>query len=165
MDHNICPTCGRQIAGQKTFEGFMARMLVDLCRVAKTRELTYKTNKTDKHSTIVTENIRRAVLTKETKTRSHYARIADLKYWELLYQKPQWNHYGIYQITDLAIDFIAGKCSVASIVTVRKGNLINSSQERVTFQQAIGKGFNEIEDWISEWVTENRSTNQAELFL
>lgn len=158
----ICSECGRPLHGMKQFEGFMSCLLACCFKVAKTQPIRWKRKMSDQKSVYIFEDVKDCVLAKDIKgiKPEYYARIADLKYWGLLSQRREWNHQGIYQITDLARRFISGSYSIPRKVYVAKGYLLRESQETITFKHAIGKRYNEVEDWIIDWIMQEDTTGQ-----
>ena len=124
-----CPCCNRDFGGIKTFEGFMARLLVQCVKISSSDFLAAK----------------------DIKNKSYYARIADLKYWNLLYQLPEWNHYGKYSVTRKAKDFLKGEIEIPVAAYVYNGECKKFSHETISFRKAMGKEFFEIEDWLNDW--------------
>jgi hypothetical protein len=149
LNKTICITCPqKRKPGMKQFEGFMARLFIDMVKLAKDGRINGK----DYKGIVTSEDIREQI------GATRYARIGDLKYWELLRQEKEWWHYGKYQLTDMAYYFLAGG-RIAQRVTVSRGFAIGKSPETISLKEALGSEWNGIEDWIKDW-NKGRATGQ-----
>lgn len=150
----VCPTCGKPRGGMKQFEGYMARLFIMCVKYSEDQVISWKKKIDNKQSEIVTEKVDDVVLSKKLSDEGYtkqYTRIGDLKHWGLLYQRPEWWHQGIYQVTDKAKRFLAGRLTIAEKVIVSRGKVIETSEQEISFDRAIGKAKNEITDWILDW--------------
>lgn len=141
-EDNTCPTCGRRLTGRKQFEGYMAKLFTHVLRLSGPVKWDGWV-------------LDRGVTAKEIREKvggTFYARVGDLKYWGLLEQKKEWNHYGLYQITELAKGFVSGRVRIPQFVEVAKGEIVKSSHETVSFFEAAQKDWNDISGWISDWI-------------
>ncbi|MBI4063493.1 MAG: hypothetical protein HY401_04240 [Elusimicrobia bacterium] len=151
----VCPTCGHKFqAGVKVFEGFMARLFVQAVRLSKDATVEWRADRADARSELKKAFLRDVVFSKDLREAgfaTRYARIGDLKYWGLLQQEPGHWHAGIYQLTPLAKAFLTGQATIPKRVKVGGGKVLETSQEQIDLKTALGKKWNEIADWISEW--------------
>ncbi|MBI4370395.1 MAG: hypothetical protein HY547_09225 [Elusimicrobia bacterium] len=152
---DVCPACGHRLkAGVKVFEGFMARLFVQAARLSKDATVEWRADRADAKSELKKAYLSDVVFSKDLREAgfaTRYARLGDLKYWRLLKQEPEWWHQGIYQITDLAKNFLSGIASVPKQLKVGGGKVFEESEERIYLQSALGNRWNEIADWISDW--------------
>lgn len=154
-----CPTCGQSIEGDKVFEGYMARLLMAALKCAKDQNVSWRVRYDKKRSEVVTRFLERAMLKTDFQrvgTHTQYARVSDLRFWGLLKREPEWFHQGIYQVTDLAMDFVTGHASIPKLLVVHKGNVLTQGQDLITFREALGDQWNDIPAWILDWRGESR---------
>ena len=137
----LCLHCKhKRKPGMKQFEGFMARLFIDMVKLSKDARM----KGIEYRGLVRSEDIREQI------GATRYARIGDLKYWGLIRQEKEWWHYGIYQLTDLAYLFMKG-ARIAQKVYVAKGITIQKSPETISLQEALGKQWNTIAGWIGDW--------------
>ncbi len=150
-----CPTCGHRIkVGVKTFEGFMAHLFIVAVKLSKDAEVEWRADRADAKSRVKKAFLRDVVFSKDVRDAGYatrYARLGDLKYWGLLRQDPEHWHQGIYQLTDLAMDFLSGLATVPKRLKVTGGKVLEVSEEQIDLRSALGGKWNEIADWITDW--------------
>lgn len=150
-----CPTCGRKLrTGVKVFEGFMANLFIAAVKLSKSAEVEWRADRADSKSPLRKAFLRGVVLSRDVRDAgfaTRYARLADLKYWGLLKQESEWWHQGVYQLTDLAKDFLAGLAAVPKRLKVANGKVLEASEEKIDLRSALGERWNEIADWITDW--------------
>lgn len=145
--------------GNKVFEGYMARLFLEAVKRARLQIVTWRTDRADKDSGYRTETLEDIVLSSDIAkelSAPQYARFGDLKYWGLLYQLPGWWHQGIYVLTRTAKRFLSGNVTISREVTVEKGILMSQGNEQISLQQALGKSWNDVADWIADWRKEHQ---------
>lgn len=166
-----CPTCGRKlVAGTKSFDGFMANLFILAVRVSKDTTVEWKADRADPRSSTRKEFMKDVVLSKDIRNSAHatrYARLGDLKLWGLLRQEPGHWHQGIYQLTDLAKEFLQDTATIPRRLLVSGGKMLQASQEQISLEAALGSKWNEIAHWIQDWRkkhTTDEGTRPGELF-
>lgn len=144
----------------------MARLFIESVKRARRQTVTWRTDRADKDSKFRTETLDDVVLSSDIAkdlSATQYTRFGDLKYWDLLYQRPEWWHQGIYVLTGTAKRFLSENVTVSREVTIEKGRVVHSSEEQVSLRQALGKDWNEIADWISDWRKANPLPGKAQV--
>lgn len=139
--------------GIKVFEGYMARLFIEVVKQARKQTVTWRI-RGNRDTWPKTETLEDVVLSSDIArelSAPQYARFGDLKHWDLLYQRPEWWHQGIYVLTRTAKRFLSGNETVSREVTIEKGRAVHHSEQQIYLKQALGKSWNEIADWIADW--------------
>lgn len=126
-----CTECGHKLRGGMVFEGFMANLFVEAVR------------KSDGMGKVLASSFQH--------NGSQYSRLAGLRHWGLLEQTSDDWHYGVYRLTKLAYDFLAGNVTIPRSVSISNRKVVDLSEERVDLKTAVGTKWNTIEQYISDW--------------
>jgi len=180
LNPGICPWCRidrlekevvrlrgpntKEYKGIKVFEGYMARLFIEAVKRARTQTVTWKADRADKNGGYKTETLEDVILSSDIAkelSAPQYTRFGDLKHWGLLYQRPEWWHQGIYVLTGTAKRFLSENVTVSREVTIGKGQVVHNSDKKISLRQALGKDWNDIADWISEWRRGHREPGLA----
>lgn len=153
--------------GKKVFEGFMAALFVTCYKNASDREIQYFVDRADASKGKITIWAERIVTSKDlrkTWTRTGYQRMADLTLWGLLYQDPAWWHQGIYQLTELAENFLRGVAVIPKEIIVSQKNVLEQSDSKISLIDALrGPRYEGCCEWIRDW-REKTIDGQRSLF-
>jgi len=148
------PNAREHKPGIKVFEGYMARLFIEAVKLARRQTVTWKADRADKNGGYKTETLEEVILSSDIArelSATQYTRFGDLKYWDLLYQRPEWWHQGIYVLTRTAKKFLSENVTVSREATIKEGQVVHNSDEQISLRQALGKDWNGIANWISEW--------------
>lgn len=155
MSDERCPACGHKItSGRKTFEGYMARLFLKVVQCAGKQQVSWKEDLYKPDSPTLCSIVDDVIVAKDVRDKQGavaYARMGDLKYWNLLEQREGWWHQGIYVMTDLARRFLNGETGVPRYVDIKSGGVYFVSSETILLREACGSRWHEIADWINDW--------------
>lgn len=157
-NRTICPSCGLEFQpeyiGDVVFDKYFSRLFIEVMKRVKTGLVSWKAIDKDGNDFVKTEIVSAYFLASTMNDKNDGSRVHDLKFWNLIYQRPEWYHQGIYVITDLGIEFMRGHVSVQRKITVNKRTCkIIKAEGETTLRTALRDRYPEWDDFLNDWLS------------